>query len=55
MNIPTIIVLAVVAVALVLVIRYYVRSGRKITDCGCGSGSACKNCQLTSQCSSRRK
>ena len=53
MNLPTIIVLALVAAALVLVILYYVRSGRKITDCGCGGGrscGSCRGCALSDKC-----
>lgn len=44
MNLPTLIVIVLIAAALFLVIRFYVRSGRKITDCGCGRGSRCSGC-----------
>ena len=50
MNLPTLLVLALVAAALFLVVRYYVKSGRKITDCGCGSGCACKGCPGSRDC-----
>jgi len=40
--IQTIVVLAIVAVALVYVLRRIVRNG-KGKDCGCGCGEHCKN------------
>jgi|GEM_PF-1565588 len=40
--IQTIIVLAIVAIALILCIRHFVNMGRK-KDCGCGCGENCRN------------
>ena len=42
MNLPTLIVLALVAVALFFAVRSYVRAGRR-GGCSCGS-SACSGC-----------
>jgi len=44
MNLPTLIVLILVAAAIFLALWIPHRNGRKLTDCGCGSGSACKGC-----------
>ena len=56
MNLPTLIVLALVAAALVAALAVNRRSGRKLTDCG--SCSACKDregCALANQLSLKRK
>lgn len=45
MNLPTLIVLLLVAAALILAVWLHRRSGRKLTDCGCDAGSACKSCK----------
>lgn len=52
MNLPTIIVLLLVASALGLALWLNRRNGRRLTDCGCGSsgsscgrgGDACRGC-----------
>ena len=49
MNLPTLLVLAVVAVLLLLAVRSYVRGERRIGDCGCGRGSACEGCGASCQ------
>ena len=41
--IQTIIVLAIVAAALVFVLRRVMKTGRGKGDCGCGCGKDCKN------------
>ena len=55
MNLPTLIVLLLVAVALFFALRAYFRSGRR-GSCSCGSGvspqdlSACSGCSTASNC-----
>ncbi len=44
MNLPTLIVLLLVAAALYLALRPFLRGKRKFTDCGCGRGSHCSSC-----------
>lgn len=44
MNLPTLIVLLLVAAALYLALRPFLRGKRKFTDCGCGRGSQCRGC-----------
>ena len=44
MNLPTLIVLLLVAAALYLALRPFLRGKRKFTDCGCGRGSQCSGC-----------
>ena len=41
--IQTIVVLAIVAVALIYVLRRVIKTGRGKGDCGCGCGKDCKN------------
>jgi len=41
--IQTILVLAIVAVALVYVLRRVIKTSRGKGDCGCGCGKDCKN------------
>ncbi|MCR5709220.1 MAG: hypothetical protein K6G79_01925 [Bacteroidales bacterium] len=48
MNLPTVIVLLIVAAALGLALWLNRRSGRRLTDCGCGGygddNPACRGC-----------
>lgn len=41
--IQTIVVLAIVAVALIYVLRRVIKTSRGKGDCGCGCGKDCKN------------
>ena len=50
MNLPTLIVLLLVAAALFLALRPFLRGKRKFTDCGCGRGSQCSGCSGCSGC-----
>jgi|GEM_PF-2821872 len=50
MNLPTLIVLLLVAAALYLALRPFLRGKRKFTDCGCGRGSQCNGCSGCSGC-----
>ena len=46
--IQTIIVLAIVAAALIYVLRRVIKTGRGKGDCGCGCGRKC-NCKKTKE------
>lgn len=49
MNLPTLIVLLLIAALLTLALWLNRRSGRKLTDCGCCSTcKGCKGCPLQS-------
>ena len=56
MNLPTLIVLALVAVALFFALRAYLR-GRGRGECGCESPGGCSGCSAAScpHCQSQRR
>lgn len=47
MNLPTLIVLLIVAVALFFAVRSYVRAGRRGGCSGCTGGPGCPHCHPT--------
>ena len=58
MNLPTLIVLILVAAAAILAIWLHRRNGRKLTDCGCGTGSpssACQGCKGYNSCAFKQQ
>lgn len=52
MNLPTLIVLLLIAAALFLALWLNRRSGRKLTDCGSGS---CRGCDAAQSCPIRSR
>lgn len=63
MNLPTIIVLLIVAASLFAALWLNHRSGRKLSDCGCGSSHTprcnatchCQGCALADRCNGRKQ
>ncbi len=52
MNIPDIIVLAVLAIAIGLAIFGVIRNRKK--GCGCGCGGSCSGCGLSKNCKDKK-